>query len=155
MKLTNKSAIITGSESGIGLAVAVTYLHNQKAAEATRRFVEGEGGRALVVQTNVREAAQVARLFKETEWQLGSRLSRLTTKAGQLMLAVGETIVDLKNRGMLLSTESPTRPQRGEAHLCRGRQLVAVFRVRERRVEVWCGFLPCGRWAVDGVRTAF
>ena len=82
MKLADKIAIITGSDSGIGQAigqaialefaregadVAITYLHDRAGAEATKRLVEGEGRRALVVRTDVREAAQVAKLFEETE----------------------------------------------------------------------------------------
>ncbi len=104
MKLANKIAVITGAESGIGQAVAVafakegadvivTYLHDQAGAEATKRFVEGEGRRALIVQTDVRDPAQVAELFAETERQLGTPFI-LINDAG--LDATGDEVADMK-----------------------------------------------------------
>ena len=60
MKLADKVAIITGSDSGIGQAialafakegadVAVMYWHDKAGAEKTKRLVEGEGRRAIIV----------------------------------------------------------------------------------------------------------
>lgn len=83
MRLENKIAIVTGSDSGMGQAtaeafaregadVAVTYLHDKDGAEETRRRVEGAGRRAIVVQLDQREPAQVAELFRRTEEDLGT-----------------------------------------------------------------------------------
>ncbi len=104
MKLADKIAVITGSESGIGQAVAVafakegadvavTYWHDQAGAETTKRLVEEEGRRAIIVQTDVREAAQVAKLFEETERQLGTPFI-LVNDAG--VDATGDEVADMK-----------------------------------------------------------
>lgn len=67
-KLLDKIAIITGGDSGIGRAVAVHYaregadsvivhLKEPKDAEDTKRLVEAEGRRCLVLQGDVAEPA--------------------------------------------------------------------------------------------------
>ncbi len=82
-RLENKVAIVTGSDSGNGQAmaeefakegadVAITYLHDQDGAEETRRRVEAAGRRAIVMRFDQRDPEQVARLFRETEDQLGT-----------------------------------------------------------------------------------
>lgn len=67
-KLQGKVAIITGGDSGIGRAVAVLYAREgadvaiiyleeeQSDAEETRRAIEEEGGRALLIAGNVSDA---------------------------------------------------------------------------------------------------
>lgn len=67
-KLQDMAAIVTGGDSGIGRAVsvlfaregadvAVVYLNEHEDAEATRRAVEAEGRRCLLIAGDVREAA--------------------------------------------------------------------------------------------------
>jgi glucose 1-dehydrogenase len=81
-KLKGKIAVVTGSDSGIGQAiaeafaregadVAITYLHDKDGAAATRDKVEAAGGRAVVVQLDQRDPASVERLFREAERELG------------------------------------------------------------------------------------
>jgi glucose 1-dehydrogenase len=81
-KLEGKIAIVTGSDSGIGQAtaqafaeegadVAITYRRDRDGAEKTRRAVEACGRRALVVQIDQTQPAEVERLFRETEEKLG------------------------------------------------------------------------------------
>lgn len=59
-RLKGKIAIVTGSDSGMGQAmaeafaeegadVAITWLHDEKGAEETRKKVEAAGRRAIVV----------------------------------------------------------------------------------------------------------
>lgn len=73
-RLDGKIAFITGSDSGIGQATAiafaregadvvVTYLHDQRGAEATRQAVEAAGHRALVVQLDTSDERQVEQAF--------------------------------------------------------------------------------------------
>ena len=82
-RLKDKIAIVTGSDSGMGQAmaeafaeegadVAITYLHDQKGADETRKKVETAGRRAIVVQFDQRKPEEVERLFRETEEKLGT-----------------------------------------------------------------------------------
>lgn len=81
-KLSGRIAIVTGSDSGIGRATAiefaqegadvcVTYHSDEEGAEETRRLVEAEGRRAIVLGIDVREEADVERMFDETVAELG------------------------------------------------------------------------------------
>jgi NAD(P)-dependent dehydrogenase (short-subunit alcohol dehydrogenase family) len=82
-KLNGKIAIVTGSDSGIGQAIAeefakkgadimVVYLHDRGGAAETRERVEAAGRRAIVSHTDVRNEHSVAKLFEETERKLGT-----------------------------------------------------------------------------------
>jgi len=75
-RLEGKTALVTGSDSGIGQAIAiafagegarvvVTYLHDADGADQTRRGVEEVGGRATVVQVDISDEDQVATLFEQ------------------------------------------------------------------------------------------
>lgn len=69
-----KTIVITGGSRGIGAAtarlagkrgwsVAINYLGNSEAAEATRRAVEAAGGKATAVKGDVSREADVVALF--------------------------------------------------------------------------------------------
>lgn len=81
-KLAGDVAIVTGSDSGIGQAIAielanagadvcVTYHSDEDGARETARQVEAAGRRAIVLQIDVREEAEVERMFDATREQLG------------------------------------------------------------------------------------
>lgn len=82
-RLKDKIAIVTGSDSGMGQAmaetfaeegadVAITYFHDQQGADETRQKVEAAGRRAIVVQVDVRKPEEVEHLFRETQEKLGT-----------------------------------------------------------------------------------
>ncbi len=83
MQLTNKVAIVTGADSGIGQAIAVlfaqqgadvaiSYHTDAEGAAETRRRVEQAGRRAHVAQSDIGDPASNEALFRATESALGT-----------------------------------------------------------------------------------
>jgi NAD(P)-dependent dehydrogenase (short-subunit alcohol dehydrogenase family) len=81
-KLEGKVALITGADSGIGRAVAVlfaregadvaiAYLDEDKDAEVTKRAVEKEGRRAILIPGDVAEARFAEAAVQRTVKELG------------------------------------------------------------------------------------
>jgi NAD(P)-dependent dehydrogenase (short-subunit alcohol dehydrogenase family) len=84
--------IVTGGSSGIGAetaliagergyAVAIGYHEQRASAETVAKRITERGGRALVVQVDVRLEADVVRLFEEVDRGLGT-LTVLVNSAG-------------------------------------------------------------------------
>jgi NAD(P)-dependent dehydrogenase (short-subunit alcohol dehydrogenase family) len=84
--------LVTGGSRGIGAAtallaaqrgyaVAVNYQNNASAAEAVVRQIHEAGQRAIAVQADVADEAQVLRMFDEVDQRLG-RLDALVNNAG-------------------------------------------------------------------------
>lgn len=84
--------LVTGGSRGIGAAtallaaqrgyaVAVNYQNNADAAEAVVRQIRETGARALAVQADVADEAQVLRMFAQVDEALG-RLDALVNNAG-------------------------------------------------------------------------
>ncbi|WP_028238286.1 SDR family oxidoreductase [Stutzerimonas azotifigens] len=82
-KLSGKIAIITGSDSGMGQAmaaafaregadVAVTWHTDEAGAQATAERVRQAGARSLVCQLDVTDEASVQALFRAVDEQLGT-----------------------------------------------------------------------------------
>jgi len=82
-KLRNKVAIVTGASKGIGAGVAlalaaegaavvVNYASSKKGADKVVGQITAAGGRAVAVQADVSNAADVARLFDETQKAFGA-----------------------------------------------------------------------------------
>lgn len=102
-KLESKVAIITGSDSGIGQAmaeefashgadVAITWFQDEQGAQETKAAVEQAGQKALAMHADVRDPASIKRLFAETEQQLGTPYI-LVNDAG--IDAVGKHVADM------------------------------------------------------------
>ena len=81
-KLEGLSALVTGGDSGIGRAVAVLfaregadvaifYLNEHKDAEETKRCVEAEGRRCVLMAGDVKDAAFCREVVEKTVSELG------------------------------------------------------------------------------------
>lgn len=88
----NKIALITGGSRGIGAAtarlaaragwaVAVNYNSDAQAAQSVVAHITAAGGRAIAVQADVADEAQVLAMFRAVDEQLG-RLTALVNNAG-------------------------------------------------------------------------
>lgn len=91
-KLENKTAIVTGGSRGIGanlcecLAAAganvvVNYASNKNAADEVVSRIESAGGKAVAVQADVSQAADVTKLFDVAEEKFG-KVDILVNNAG-------------------------------------------------------------------------
>ena len=92
MRLRGKVALVTGSSSGIGAAIAkgmategadvvVNYNRNQDGALATADAARSAGRQALVIQADVGQADPVDEMFEEIRGAFG-RLDILVNNAG-------------------------------------------------------------------------
>jgi 3-oxoacyl-[acyl-carrier protein] reductase len=102
--LTGKVAVVTGASKGIGAgiaktlaaagaAVVVNYSSDKQGADTTVSMIEQKGGKAVAVQGNVSQAADVDRLFAETQKAYG-RLDILVNNAGVFSFAPLEAIAE-------------------------------------------------------------
>lgn len=92
IRLDGKSALVTGASSGIGRGiaealanagadVAVNYWTDAIGADETARRVREAGRRALVIQADVGDPAQVAEMFRRFDDEIGS-IAILIANAG-------------------------------------------------------------------------
>lgn len=96
IKPAQKVALITGASRGIGaslalrlvddgFAVVINYANSAKDAETLVQRITDEGGRAVAVQADVSNSADVARLFEQAEAALG-KVDVLVNNAGVLKM---------------------------------------------------------------------
>jgi 3-oxoacyl-[acyl-carrier protein] reductase len=95
LDLSGKIALISGASSGIGAAtaqvlaqlgadVALGYHSNATGARDTKQQIEKAGGKAIAIEADVRQAAEIQRLVKETVAQVGP-IDILINNAGSLI----------------------------------------------------------------------
>ena len=112
--LAGQVAVVTGSDSGIGQAIAIefaangadvtiNYLEDKDGAEKTKAAVEQTGRRAIVVQGDVGEPADVERIFSEAERALGA-VTILVNNAGTD--ALGKSVADLSSQEWMRSIQT-------------------------------------------------
>ena len=103
-ELEGKVAIVTGASKGIGAAIAkglgaagaavvVNYASSREGADRVVAEISGKGGRAIAVQGDVAKAADVRRLFEETQRAFGT-LDVLVNNAGVYQLEPIESVVE-------------------------------------------------------------
>src|SRR4051794_14232370 len=133
-KLEGKVAIVTGASKGIGASIAthfaaegasvvVNYSSSREGADRVVGEINGNGGKAIVVQANLAKEADVRRLFAETKKAFGT-LDILVNNAGvyefwpleQVTPAHFHKMFDLNVLGLILATQEATKhfdPSRG------------------------------------------
>ena len=124
----DKVLLITGGSRGIGAAtallaaqqgwaVAINYSANSQAADEVARQIRAGGGKAMTVQADVADEAQVLAMFEKVDAQLG-RLTGLVNSAGvvdvaarvdQMNLARFRRMFDINVIGTLLCAREAVR----------------------------------------------
>lgn len=152
MDFTQRCVIVTGAESGIGKAcavalgkagavVALTYFHDRDAAEEVAETIERAGGKALALQVDVGNEAQVETLFSAAEAAFGS-VQLLVNSAGlnmsgtpvqQMSLAQFDRVLRADLYGPFLTCR---RFARGLARRGTGGRIVNVSSIHERAPRV-------------------
>ncbi len=128
-QLEDKTALVTGSDSGIGreiallLAreganVAVVYRTDERGANDTRQQVEGAGRRAVVVQVDLRDPEAIRGMFEQARAELGPidiLVNNAGTGEGQLAdgtLEQWETVVNTNLRAAWLCAQEAANDMR-------------------------------------------
>ncbi|RCW76927.1 SDR family oxidoreductase [Saliterribacillus persicus] len=104
-KLKGKSALITGGDSGIGRAVAIvyakeganvaiSYLDEHEDAEATKKMVEAEGVKCILLPGDIKESSHCDELVKKTVDAFGAINILVNNAAIQY---VKEDVLDISN----------------------------------------------------------
>jgi 3-oxoacyl-[acyl-carrier protein] reductase len=94
LNFRDRVALVTGASTGIGAAtairlsrcgvkVAINYFHSETDARKVAASVKSHGGSGLVLQADVRDAAQVERMVADTLREFG-RIDILINNAGGL-----------------------------------------------------------------------
>jgi 3-oxoacyl-[acyl-carrier protein] reductase len=126
-KLEGKVAVVTGASKGIGASIAqhlaaegalvvVNYATSKQGAERVVAEIVGKGGKAVAVQANVANEADIRRLFDETKKAFG-KVDILVNNAGVYEFAPLENVTaehyhkqfDLNVLGLLLTTREAVK----------------------------------------------
>ena len=126
-KLTGKVAVVTGASKGIGAeiareladagaAVVVNYSSSKEGADHVVKEITGKGGKAVAVQANLANEADVRRLFAEVKKAFG-KLDILINNAGIYEFAPLEAVTtehfhkqfNLNVLGLILSTQEAVK----------------------------------------------
>lgn len=123
-KLNGKVAIVTGASKGIGAAIAkglatagaavvVNYASSREGADRVVAEIEDRGGRAVAVQGDVSQSADVRRLFEAAKSEFGG-LDILVNNAGVFAFEPLEAVTeaefhrefDTNVLGIILTTQA-------------------------------------------------
>ncbi len=169
--LAGHAAIVTGASSGIGLAVGeavaaagaavvVNYHAQAEPAEELAQRITAQGGRAIAVQADVSEEAEVLRLFDQAAAAFG-RIDLLVSNSGvQKDAAIGEmtladwnTVIGINLTGQFLCAREAVKRFRAQSEQGRPARsagvIVAMSSVHE--IIPWAGHINYAS-AKGGVR---
>jgi 3-oxoacyl-[acyl-carrier protein] reductase len=126
-KLDGKVAIVTGASKGIGASIArhlgaagasvvVNYASSKQGADRVVSEIKEHGGKAIAVQADLSRAADIAKLFTETQ-KAFARLDILVNNAGIYEFAPIESVTpehfhktfDLNVLGLLLASQQAVK----------------------------------------------
>jgi 3-oxoacyl-[acyl-carrier protein] reductase len=126
-KLENKVAVVTGASKGIGAQIAkslaeagasvvVNYSSSKEGADKVVAAITDKGGKAIAVQGNVSNAADIDRLFAETKKAFGG-VNILVNNAGIYQMAGIEDLTEEQFHsqfntnvlGLLLTTQAAVK----------------------------------------------
>ncbi len=127
ISLKGQKALVTGANSGIGKAVAialgragadvvVNYVRNDDAAKAVVDEIAAAGSRAIAVQTDVSDEAQVQAMFRRMFEEFGT-IDILVNNAGlqkdapfdEMTLAQWNTVIGINLTGQFLCAREAVR----------------------------------------------
>lgn len=125
--LEGKVAVVTGASKGIGAAIAlhlaekgaavvVNYASSKEGADRVVSEIKGNGGKAVAVQANLSQEADVRKLFAEAQQAFG-RLDILVNNAGIYQFApLQDVTADLFHKqfnlnvlGLLLASQEAAK----------------------------------------------
>jgi len=126
-KLAGKTALVTGASKGIGAAIAthlaaagayvvVNYASSKAGADKVVSEITAAGGKAIAIQGDVSQSADITRLLAETEAAVG-RLDILVNNAGIYEFGALEAITpghfhrqfNINVLGLLLTTQAAVK----------------------------------------------
>ena len=121
-QLTGKVAIVTGASKGIGAAIAkglgaagaavvVNYASSKVGADRVVAAITSQGGQAIAVQGDVSKAADVQRLFAETQQAFGG-LDVLVNNAGVYQFDPLEAVTEAEFHREFNTRERPRADSR-------------------------------------------
>ncbi|CUI17476.1 Short-chain dehydrogenase/reductase [Candidatus Protochlamydia naegleriophila] len=126
-KLTGKVAIVTGASKGIGAAIAkhlaaegasvtVNYATSKESADRVVESIERDGGKAIAIQANIAQPADIQKLFTTTLKTFG-RVDILINNAGVYEFGSLESVTpdsfhrifDLNVLGLILASQEAAK----------------------------------------------
>lgn len=166
-KLAGKVAIVTGASKGIGAsiarhlaqegaAVAVNYSSSRTEAEKVVQDIVRQGGKAIAIQADMAEQADIARLFDETKKTFG-RLDILVNNAGiyipsslqEFQVEHFRKMFDINVLGLLLASREAARHFGPE-----GGSIINISSVVSKSPQANFSVYSATKGAVDAISTA-